>query len=329
MLTFLQRRLRLYRLRFSIWWRELPGSFRAIVVEIGEAVRRFAAQDSPRAAALAYYAIFSAFPLALLGAVAVGRLLGAALVEEQVGNVLALFLPQVTVTEIQGHLVSAIQQSASFGAIAMVTLAWSGLSLFANLTRFLDEIFEVHAPRGMWRQRVMALLISGALVVVVAMSFLTSGVLRLISALVLDQPSVWLSIGILFLPLGLNIVLFALLLRYVPGRHVHWDAIWPSALFGAIGWRIAEEGFSWYLSNLATYQFVYGGLATGIAILLWGFILAMLFLFSAQLCARLNIWVENRYLHQHLERYPLRYQISASGQPLLKPVDAQPLPPKV
>jgi len=82
-----------------------------------------------------------------------------------------------------------------------------------------------------------------------------------------------------------------LLFRYVPARHVYWDAVWPAALIGAIGWEVAKTIFGWYLGNVANYQFVYGGIATGIVLLFWAYLIAWLFLFSAELCARLNEWL--------------------------------------
>jgi hypothetical protein len=136
--------------------------------------------------------------------------------------------------------------------------------------------------------------ISLALVVLVIASFITAGVLRLLSVLLLDQPSLWLSIGIRFLPFGLDVVIFALLFRFVPARYVHWDAVLPAALLGAVGWELAKSGFSFYLTNLGGFQFVYGGIATVIVFLFWAYLIAAIFLFSAEFCARLNDWIVSR-----------------------------------
>ncbi len=122
-------------------------------------------------------------------------------------------------------------------------------------------------------------------------SFLTSGVLRLLSLLLLDQPSLWLSIGIRFLPLGLDVVIFCLLFRFVLARYVHWDAVLPAAMIGAVGWELAKSGFGFYLTNVVGFQFIYGGIATVIVFLFWAYLIAAIFLFSAELCARINEWI--------------------------------------
>jgi membrane protein len=130
------------------------------------------------------------------------------------------------------------------------------------------------------------------LVVLITASFVTSGTLRLLMALVLDRPSIWLTVGVYFLPLGLNMLIFALLFRFVPARSVHWDAVWPAAIVGALGWEIAKSGFGWYLTAVANVQFVYGSIATAIVLLFWAYVIAAIFLFSAELCAQLNDWIE-------------------------------------
>jgi YihY family inner membrane protein len=139
--------------------------------------------------------------------------------------------------------------------------------------------------------------------VLIATSFVTSAVLRLVSALFLERPSLWLSIGSIFLPLGLNMVIFALLFRFVPSRRVHWDAVWPAAIFGGVGWELAKSAFGWYLLNVANYQFVYGTLSTGIVLLFWAYVIASIFLLSAEFCAQLNEWILDRHWQQETEQF--------------------------
>ena len=130
------------------------------------------------------------------------------------------------------------------------------------------------------------------LIALVGASFVTSAAQRLLNALLLERPSVWITIGVYFLPFALNMVIFALLFRYVPARAVKWDAVWPAAIVGALGWELAKSSFGWYLNNVANYQFVYGSIATVIVLLFWAYLVAAIFLFSAELCARLNDWLE-------------------------------------
>ena len=277
------------------WWSARSEATRALPHILLSTFRNFGRYSSRQSAALAFFALFSLFPLMLLLAVFVGGLLEPAAAQEQIANGLRVFLPEdeVIVEFVRDIFDESLEQSNSFGIVAIMTIVWSSLSLFSNITASLDEIFRVPNGRNIWKLRLQAVGISLALVMLLIASFLTSGVLRLLSVLLLDQPSLWLSIGIRFLPFGLDVVIFGLLFRFVPARHVHWDAVLPAALAGAVGWELAKSGFGLYLKGVAGFQFVYGGIATVIVFLFWAFLIAAIFLFSAEFCARLNDWIIN------------------------------------
>lgn len=274
------------------WWEHRDPATRLAVQYIQRAIANFMGYGSRRAAALAYYTVFSIFPLTLILAIGVSRLLGSANAQVQISRALSLFLPEGSQVSglILENIRQAMDQNTSFGVIALAGLVWAGLGLFTNLTTSLDQIFDVPESRSLWRQRLVALAMIFILVMLVLASFLTSGIIGLLSIFFLNRPSTWLAIASVFLPLSLNTVIFVLLFRFVPARTVSWDAIWPAALVGAIGFELAKRAFSWYLSNLANYQVVYGSIATVIVLLFWAYLLASILLFSAELCAQLNIW---------------------------------------
>jgi membrane protein len=277
--------------RFTDWWHNLQPATQTLLHHLWSALVNFKEHGTRQAAALAYYAIFSIFPLSLLLAVAISNIVNPALASEQIGNALRLFLPAGTVSPLQSDVSAALEQSRSFGLIALIGLLWSALGLFSNLTSALDTIFQVPASRSLWRQRFVAFMMTLMLIVLVIASFITSGALQLISTLPGSERNVWLSIGRIFLPMGLDMVMFALLFRFVPARRVYWDAVWPAAIFGAAGWELAKSAFAWYLTNLANYQIIYGSIATAIALLFYAYITASIFLLSAEICAQLNRWL--------------------------------------
>jgi membrane protein len=270
------------------WWLRQSEATRTLPYHLWRALVNFKNHGGRHAAALAYYFVFSVFPLTLLLAATISGLLGPAVAQEQVSTGLELFLPQRTVALLQDNLAEAMNQSQSFGLVAVGGLMWSALGLFSNLTSSLETIFRVPVGRSLWRQRVLAFAMTFILIILVIASFVASGLLRLI--LLLDT-SLWITIAITFLPLGLNMVIFALLFRYIPARRVSWDAIWPAAVFGAVGWELAKIAFVWYLDNLANFSVVYGGIATVIALMLWAYLLASILLISAEICAQLDIWL--------------------------------------
>lgn len=305
--------------RASRWWGLLDPNTRALPAYLGRAIANFNRHGLRQAAALAYYAVFSIFPFSLLLAVGIGSILGPTVAEEQIARGLSLFLPDQTLELFQRNMATTLEQGRSFGLIAVAGLIWSGLGLFSNVTSSLDLIFLAPSSRSLWRQRLVALIMAMVLVMLIFTSFLTSGVLRLVAALSLDRPSPWLVIGTYSLPFGIDMIIFALLFRYVPARYVKWDAVWPGAIFGAAGWELLKLGFNWFLENMANFQFVYGSIATVIVLLFWVYLLASIFLISAELSAQLNEWMFDQQKKTQAERYlntrPLSELSEEGGEP--------------
>lgn len=274
-------------------WKRLPGPSRALPGHLWQAIMNYKNYGMRQAAALSYYALFSVFPLTLLLAVVISKVLGPTVAQEQIYQGLVLFIPDETqtISLFQDSLEQAVRQGTSFGIVALISLVWSALGLFSNLTSSLDQIFQVPTSRSMWKQRALAFVMTVALIGLVALSFITSGLLRLVDAFLLTNPSVWIRIGTFFLPFGLNLVIFVMLFRFVPSRHVNWDAIWPAAILGSIALEQAKSLFAWYLGNLANFQFVYGSIATVIILMLWAYLTASIFFISAEVCSQLNLWM--------------------------------------
>lgn len=292
----------------QVWWSRRKPSTRTLPHYLWAAGQNFNRYGTSQAAALSYYAIFSIFPLTLLMAVAVNSVLGPVAGTEQIASGLRLFLPdQATVTMLQNSIQEAMAQRGTFTVVALGSLLWSALGLFYNLSRSLDIIFQVPSSRSMWRQRLLAFAMTVILIILVGGSFVTFGLLRLLTVFFLERPSLWISIGTLFLPFSLNIVIFVLLFRFVPARKVQWEAIWPAAIFGAAGWEVAKAGFAWFLENLANFADVYGSIATVIVLLTWAYVTSSVFLLSAELCARLNEWLmEHQPYHLVFPSQPIR-----------------------
>ncbi len=261
------------------------------------AVKDFSARGMRNAAALAYYAIFSIFPLLLLVIVVLSRVLGQVLTEEQVMSTLTPFLPEGAggaLSLVQTFVGGALEQSGSITIIAVISLAWAGLGLFGNIASSLDTIFHAERPVGLVRGRIRALLMAFALVGLLSLSFLSSFVIGLFDSVFLNPAAVWLRISTIALPLGLNMLIFTLLFRYVPSRRPDWEAVWPAALLGAIIWEAAKALFATFTSSSLMYQPVFGTLASGMLLLFWIYVLAGGFLFAAEICAHLNRWGHER-----------------------------------
>lgn len=308
------------------WWTKRRPATRSLPRYLWLAALNYvrAGIGSRQAAALSYYAIFSIFPLTLLIAVGIGNVVGPVAAQEQISRGLEIFLPEASVVEIQSSIAAAINQSNSFGLIAFAALIWGATNLFTHLTLALDVTFEVETSRTVVQQRLLAVIMGLTLILLVLASFVTSGVLRLISAFSPGVPNIWVRIATFFLPIGLDVVIFALLFRFGTERNIHWDAIWPAAIFGSIGWELAKRGFEYYLANLSNYWIIYGSISTVIVLLFWAWLIASIFLFSAEVCAQLNKWLIAEEERQAEEKEARRQLAIVLNEELLPPPSTHP-----
>jgi membrane protein len=93
----------------------------------------------------------------------------------------------------------------------------------------------------------------------------------------------------------LILAIFLLLYKFIPNTSVRWGDIWRGAVLGAIMFEIALFGFTVFLRYFATYQVIYGSMASIVIILIWIYISSFILI----LCAEINA-VYNRMFRRRL-----------------------------
>jgi membrane protein len=72
------------------------------------------------------------------------------------------------------------------------------------------------------------------------------------------------------------------LYRFGPNRRQRWAGVWRGALLATVLWFFATLGFAWYVRNLAGYNVMYGSIGTGIALLVWMYLIAFIALVGCE-----------------------------------------------
>jgi membrane protein len=91
-------------------------------------------------------------------------------------------------------------------------------------------------------------------------------------------------------PLLLALILtgLAVLYRYGPSRkQPHWAWFSVGALAAAAGWIATSALLSWYLSNFANYNAIYGSLGAVVGLMMWMWVSAIVVLMGAELDAQI------------------------------------------
>lgn len=279
---------------YQRWWILANAMSDGLLSHLWQAVMRFSKHGNREAAALSYYAVFSLFPLLLLVIIVIGTVFGPVAAREQIDTVLRLFLPPNTADFLQENIAQALEQRGSFGLVAGVSLLWSSLRLFSNLSAALSRTFRDENPRNSWHQRLVGLLMMIALSVLLIASLAATLIFVLLDFALFFRSDSWISLGALIIPLSLSVAIFAFLYRFIPRQRVRWDAIWVAAFLGGSAWEIAKRGFTWYLDNLASYNLVYGSVATMIVLMFWTYLTGLIVLLGAELCVAIDDWMTRR-----------------------------------
>lgn len=264
----------------------VPRILRTTFESFGEA------RGAEAAAGLAYYALFSLFPLTL-SLVAIGSFV----LERQqaVQQTIRLITQAIPVS--QSLIVNNIQQvldlRGTLGLVGLIGTLWSATGFFTILTGNVNRAWSKATERGFWARRLVAMAMIAVLFGLLVVSLLSTTALNLLSGLrvplwdsatIYDTP-LWPVLSTL-VPWLFTFVLFVALYRWVPNTQVpRAAALWPAVIVSAV-WQIGASIFSWYVSSgLAAYQVVYGSLGTIIAIIFWIYLSSWLILFGAHLGA--------------------------------------------
>jgi membrane protein len=254
-------------------------------------------QATQAAAGIAYYTLFSLFPLIIL-LIAVGSFI----LQDQRTQQYVIRLVQVVIPVAPDIVVNNIQEvlkaRGPVGFIGIITLAWSASGALDALVRNINRAWPQAHARGFLDRRLVDLgLIAGLIVVLISASLLTTllGFLPASLSSSIAQASWWDFLTILASTV-LGLGLFAGLYRWVPDVHVSWSAALWSGTVISIAWQISTRLFTWYLqSGLVQYKLVYGSLGAIVILMLWIYLNSVLLLFGAHLCAAIQ---------QHLEANP-------------------------
>lgn len=264
----------------------------------------FSRQDGPLlAAAIAYYLAFSLFPLMLILVAILGwafRFTAPGQRAEQ--RVLATVAEQISPSvaeQLTAALASVETRAAANGVVGAVVLLVAAIALFTQIDYAFDRIWEdSRSAASGWRQRIISLVVTrlkavlmllgvGAFVMAVMISSIVwQGVQANIRSAVDVGP--WFQRA--FQPLlhiGLNILAFAMVYRYLPKARVSWKAAFAGGLMASTLWEVGRQVLAAYVvgDKLPT---AYGLIGSFMAIMLWTYYAMIVVLFGAAFTRVLN-----------------------------------------
>ncbi len=235
-----------------------------------------------RAAELAYFFLFSIFPLLIVLTSLLGLISGGAEIRAELLGYFRTALPgsayQLVVSTLREITHASGGGKLSIGIVVAIAAASAGM---VAVIEGLNTAYEVREARSWLRRRGVAIVLTLALALFTVSAlaiFLYGNQLgTFIATHVGFRPLFQTAWPFVQVPLVISFVLVALALtyRFAPNVRVQrWRWIFPGAWAAFLLWLIASAGLRLYLKFFDTYSAVYGSLGAVVILMVW------LYLFS-------------------------------------------------
>lgn len=276
---------------------------------------------SRMAAAISYRTVFALAPMLVVAVSIAAFVLG--------GNAEAQAAINKTITDLAGPEVaenvaqllnSALEAADTAALVGFIVLLWSSSTLFLELQRALNDIFEIPIPEEK-RLFVVAIQRSVGVLWTVGIGILLVAVFALNAAVQIagDAISSWLNTSVPFisvfsalLSIGLMALIFALIFQTLTIQKIPWRAAWVGAGFSAAGFTIAGLGTGIYFRQFGEPTAL--GISGSIVVLIFlAYLLSSVFLFGAEVSRSYWVSVYDRD-QNHLLFSPEPEAESGAGQ---------------
>jgi len=242
-------------------------------------------------AGVAYYSVFSVFPL-LLGLLAIsGTVFTSITLQEQ-------FLDYVTESMpgseefVSKNIEELVRFRGALGIGAILGLLWSGSSAFGAMSRAINRAWDVEKDRPFYVAKTLHIIIALGVGILFLLSSFASVAIELLSNysrdLGLPGPEFFLDFGLgnLMLkavPWAITLAVFLLLYRFVPNCKTYWRYVWTGAVVATILFEASKGIFMWYLVNVANYELIYGSVASMMVLMSWASVSAFILILGAEI----------------------------------------------
>lgn len=258
-----------------------------------DAIRHFTKDRAVEASAtIAYFSVFSIFPLILVIISLASKFLEAGYVRENLVAYVTNLIPvssDIIVTNIQ----VVLDKRGSVGIIALIGLIWSATAMFNTLALNLDRAWPDADSHNLFERRLVALAMFVSLAaMLIGTIFLSATVevlphfnIKLWGTLATYKTPIWIITSNLG-PFLLRFTVIYAIYCFVPKASVPNKSAFWGALFATAGWELVTMLItSYFKSGLVQYELVYGSVGRIIALMLWIYASSIIILLGAYISA--------------------------------------------
>ncbi|HEV2065479.1 MAG TPA: YihY/virulence factor BrkB family protein [Thermomicrobiales bacterium] len=247
------------------------------------------------AAAIAFYAMLSLFPLMILRMVLASFVTDADWAAQEATRLLGEFIPRGQ-EEIEAIVSRAISDRRRVGILSLVVLVATGRRILGVVTKALNHVSDVDAGSDSWLRRSLVELSLACGLIVLGLLALAARPLTQLAwetSRVLpgaDGPSL---VIIQFLVrVVILVVLFGLVYAVVPRGDRRWPAVITGAVVATVLFLIAQGAFALLIDRiLESLRLIYGPFAFAALLLSWAWYVALITLVGGALASHVKVMI--------------------------------------
>jgi membrane protein len=270
------------------------------IATLWEGVKSWSKDDVPRlGASLAYYTLFAIAPILLISIAIAGAVFG----EQAVRNQISTQLTDLIGRE-GGRAIEVLLQGAALengGVLALIvggaTLILASTGAFLELQHALNKIFRVKTASGgnikalvKRRLRSFGLVVSVGFLLMVSLA--VSAALAALSSWIQGGEAVttvWQAVNMV-VSLGVIMLLFALIYRFLPDVRLYWADVWTGAFVTAVLFSLGKYLIGLYIGRTSIAS-SYGAVGSILVLLVWVYYSAQIILLGAEIT---RVYMERR-----------------------------------
>lgn len=255
-------------------------------------------------AALAYYAIFSLFPIFLVILSIFGLILGPNTnAYSQIISFASSSLPTDAYNIVESTLVNLNESSVGAGIIGFSILFMTASRIFGALDRAVDKIWKVHEEKSnntelIWKiinfinNQIIAFLLVLSTAALILVSLLSNIAIKVILKILknvgtfinwfrIDEALLWntLQVGITFSLLTLVVMI---LFKILPSTRIKWGDIWLGSLLTVSLYSLLQSLVSNGVIRIGEQFRAYGVIGSVMVLLLWIYLICQIFFLGCE-----------------------------------------------
>lgn len=227
-----------------------------------------------RSAQLAYYWLFSLFPLLIFLTTIVSRSPLTRILSHWM-KMLARILPGDAYSLVESIFFQITVRHRGLLSFSVLAIIWSSSSGMGAVITSLNKAFDAEESRPWWQERILAIFLTMGLTVFILGALLLVFFGDMLSGWVASRIGLGSAFRLLWdivqWPVIMLLVLLAIELIYffAPNIRSRWEMFTPGAIFALGCWLAISFGFRYFVTHFLNYNAIYGTLASVMVLMLW------------------------------------------------------------